>query len=140
MKGISPMIATVLLVAFTVAVGGILMLWFTSVTRTTTSAASTQIEANTKCAGIFSIPSVNSADNKVYVAVGGSGLKVYPLFATVGSTVVTLTSGPISSGTYGSITVTIGGNTSVKITGACEYGGANVTVEASCTKPESCWS
>jgi flagellin-like protein len=37
MKAISPMIATVLLIGFTIAVGAILSLWFTTFTRTQTA-------------------------------------------------------------------------------------------------------
>jgi flagellin-like protein len=40
MKAISPMIATVLLIGFTIAVGAILSLWFTTFTRTQTTAVS----------------------------------------------------------------------------------------------------
>ena len=42
MKGISPLIASVLLIAFTVAVATIVMGWFTTFTRTTTANVSTQ--------------------------------------------------------------------------------------------------
>ncbi|MEM5854631.1 MAG: archaellin/type IV pilin N-terminal domain-containing protein, partial [Candidatus Aenigmatarchaeota archaeon] len=38
-KAISPMIATILLVAFTVAVGGIISVWLTGFTRTQTASA-----------------------------------------------------------------------------------------------------
>jgi len=39
-KAISPMIATVLLIGFTIAVGAILSIWFTTFTRTQTTAVS----------------------------------------------------------------------------------------------------
>jgi len=41
MKGISPMVATVLLLAFTVAVGGIISVWLTGMTRTQTAGVTT---------------------------------------------------------------------------------------------------
>jgi len=53
MKGISPMIAVILLIAFTVAIGGILSVWLTSVTQTQTSTAGSYAEKVSKCAGVF---------------------------------------------------------------------------------------
>ncbi len=50
MKGVSPMIAVVLLIAFTVAIGGIISLWLTSLTSTTTSSVSSSAEKQIKCA------------------------------------------------------------------------------------------
>jgi len=52
MKGISPMIAVILLIAFTVAIGGILSVWLTSVTSTKTSTAGSYAEKVAKCAGV----------------------------------------------------------------------------------------
>jgi len=146
MKGISPMIATVLLVAFTVAIGGILILWFTSLSRTTTTGAESQAEAILKCSNAnFQILSVDKANNKVTVVHYGSGLKVYPIIATVGATPVTLTGDnlpsptSITAGQTSTFNVTISGNTTVKVTALCEYGVINTSVEATCSSPEACW-
>jgi len=49
-KGISAMIATVLLIAFTVAVGGVVSIWITSFTSTTTEEVSSQEETKIYCA------------------------------------------------------------------------------------------
>ena len=51
MKGISPLIAIVLLIGFTVAVGGILSVWLTSLTTTTTNIVGTAGEKQIKCSG-----------------------------------------------------------------------------------------
>jgi len=136
------MIATVLLVAFTVAIGGILILWFTSLSRTTTTGAESQAEAILKCSNAnFQILSVDVTNNKVTVVHYGSGLKVYPIIATVGATPVTLTPSPtsITTGQTSTFNVTISGNTTVKVTALCEYGVINTTVEATCSSPEACW-
>jgi flagellin-like protein len=50
MKGVSPMIAVVLLIAFTVAIGGIISIWLTSLASTQTSTVSSQAEKQIKCA------------------------------------------------------------------------------------------
>ncbi len=51
MKAISPMIATVLLIAFTVAIGGVLSLWLSTLTSTQTGTVGTQGTNLAKCAG-----------------------------------------------------------------------------------------
>jgi len=49
-KGISPLIATVLLIAFTVAVAGIVSVWITSFTATSTQTVSSHSETELICA------------------------------------------------------------------------------------------
>jgi len=49
-KGISPMIAIVLLIAFTVAVGGILSIWLTTLTSTQTTTTGSAAEKQVLCA------------------------------------------------------------------------------------------
>lgn len=49
MKGISPLIATVLLIAFTVGVGAILVTWVTGFTRSTTQTVGRQSEKEVVC-------------------------------------------------------------------------------------------
>jgi flagellin-like protein len=59
-KAISPMIATVLLIAFTVAVGGILSLWLTSLTSTQTTTTGSAAEKQVLCArSVLSIDEVD---------------------------------------------------------------------------------
>jgi len=48
-KGVSPLIATVLLIAFTIAVGGIISVWLTSFTTTTTQTVGKQSETQILC-------------------------------------------------------------------------------------------
>ncbi len=61
MKAVSPMIAVVLLIAFTVAVGGILSVWLTGLSATTTGVAGSATEKQTKCAISLRIPEVTYA-------------------------------------------------------------------------------
>lgn len=51
MKGVSPFIATVLIIAFTIAVGGIVALWLTTFSTTTTTTVGTSGEKQIKCVG-----------------------------------------------------------------------------------------
>lgn len=50
MKGISPMIATVLLIAFTVGVGGIISVWITGFAQTSTKIVKNDGESQITCA------------------------------------------------------------------------------------------
>jgi flagellin-like protein len=63
-KGISPMIATVLLIAFTVAVGGIVSIWITGFTSTTTEEVSKQSDVEVTCSyGGISVYSLSYCSN-----------------------------------------------------------------------------
>lgn len=48
-KGVSPLIATVLLIAFTIAVGGLISIWLTGFTQTTTQSVGTQASNSITC-------------------------------------------------------------------------------------------
>ena len=139
MKGISAMIATVLVVAFTVAVGAILATWFTSITRTTTAGTETQSQAIIKCANSgFDIISVTSSS--VTVTMSSSDVKIYTKFIRASDgTVITATDTLTSAGEAKSLSWTRGTNTSVTVSALCEYGTFNTTIEASCQVGESCW-
>ena len=69
-KGISPMIATVLLIAFTVAVGGILSVWLASLTTTQTGTVGTAGEKAAQCgATSISVREVRYATGQTRVNV-----------------------------------------------------------------------
>jgi len=87
MKGISPMIATVLLVGFTVAVGAILSLWFSTYTKTQTAT----VGSATACASTtldVKVPVVTASNATVLITNNGP--------ATVNITSVTVTCGTSS--------------------------------------------
>ena len=68
-KGISPMVATVLLIAFTVAVGGIVSIWITGFTTTSTESVSEQSETELYCAyGGISVSSLNYCSSNSYLS------------------------------------------------------------------------
>jgi len=121
-------------------------LWFITLSRTTTTGAESQAEAIIKCSNAnFQILSVDTTNNKATVVHYGSGLKVYPMIATVGATPVTLTgyNAPdpptITAGQTSTFNLTIGTNTTVKVIALCEYGVINTSIEATCSTPEACW-
>ena len=91
-KGISPLIAAVLLVAFTVAIATLIMGWFSSFTRSTTSTISNKTTQSVGCANaqisideVYVKPSslINETTTTVivrnsgYITVGLTSLQVY---------------------------------------------------------------
>jgi flagellin-like protein len=145
MKGISPMIATILLVAFVVAVGGIISVWMTGLTRTTTAGSEARSSAVTKCAGAnLQIISAKPSNNSTTITHYGSDVNIYPLVVTFSDGTVNTTFTPktaVSGGSTSTLNAIYpSGVTSVKVSAACEYGTVNVSVEATCTKGEDCWA
>ena len=80
MKGISPLIATVLLIGFTVAIAGIISVWITGTTRTQTEIIGEQANLQAECAASsLSIKEVRRSGGQVNVTytleVGTQSLK-----------------------------------------------------------------
>jgi len=128
MKAISPMIATVLLIGFTIAVGAILSLWFTTFTRTQTTA----VGAGAAC-----------ASNPVYVrAIGLSSNTLTLLVSNGGPDSVTVTSAVVTCG--GNLVNSTNPNlfvasnsqntTSILVTEACSTSNIGVSTVAACSR------
>jgi flagellin-like protein len=127
-KAISPMVATVLLIGFTIAVGALLSVWFTTFTRTQTAT----VGAGATC-----------ASNPIYVrAIGLSGTTLTLLVSNSGPDSVTVTSAVVTCG--GSLvnstnpTLWVASNsqnsTTILVTGTCNTGNIGVSITAACTK------
>ena len=129
------MIAVVLLVAFTVAVGGILSLWLTSYTTSTTGNVETATTNQTKCAGSY-IDVISVTSDAVLITTRGSEtLSNVNCFVGNGTNVTSvavtsLGSGAINSGTWSRET-----ETSILCTGSC----LNIGISGECKSGQSCW-
>ena len=66
MKGISPLIAAVLLIAFTVAIATLIMGWFSTLTRTTTATVTNSTTQAVNCAD------ARVSVRDVYIQTGGA--------------------------------------------------------------------
>lgn len=135
MKGISTLLAAILLIAFTVAAGGIISVWITGFTRSTTGGVEATTANQTKCAGVYiSVDSVGSAVI-IYSNPSGqilTGIKaITNTGATVNITNDTLNPAGQSVGFWSST-----GNTSVIFKGLCR---ASVPVQGSCQSGDNCW-
>jgi len=154
MKGISPLISAVLLIAFTVAVGGIVSIFMTGFTKTTTGAVSSGGQALITCGS--SSPTVDQVRgngtsgvmNYTYTNPGSIALQNMVIYTTL-SNASTISSSP-SSATLGamasaSISVTLSGTgnatpTEVRVVGVCVTSSGNQTVYGSCVTGQSCMS
>ena len=156
MKGISAMIATVLLIAFTIAIGGIVSIWLTGLTNTQTQQVTNQSSAQVKCT-----PSLSISTAKVPgTAPVGTGLPNQPVISQVNVTFTNPSQQTISSLTalipfisannvtsFSATSLSAGGigtvtawvyliPTYVKVSGVC----AGLPVSATCDNTMACWS
>lgn len=131
-KGISPMIATVLLIAFTVAVGGLISVWITGFTSTTTEEVGKQSETEIYCSyGGISVSSLSYCNyylsgivrNTKMVTIGNITLQIIFTNASVqkiylcqnGSACTGASNMTLSPGEIASFNVSIGGSNYNKI-------------------------
>ncbi len=136
MKGISPMIATVLLIAFTVAVGGIVSLFLTGLTTTQTGISEQAGTNTTRCAAV-SIDILDVSSTRIIYANPSTQALTNIIFTTSDGTSVPTGALTLNVGATNSTTWTRGTNTSVRALGLCQ--GLTV-VRGSCASGESCWS
>lgn len=136
------MIAVVLLIAFTIGVGGLISIFVTGLTTTSTKITSNQSEALSLCAGAFI--SINSVTNTsvlysnpnrqtitTVILVFDNGLtQVGDTSMIPGESSVTSVSTGMTSGNHTTQ------NTSLTLRGLCQ---TLVTVEGRCTTAHACW-
>lgn len=136
MKALSPMVAVVLLIAFTVGVGGLVSIFVTSLTTTSTGITSNQSEALSKCAGAWlNVFSVDS-DQVFYSNPNSQTITGITITFNNGTTLTngdpSLTIGETNATNF----TTIGSNTEVTVRGLCQ---STITVEGKCNNAEKCW-
>jgi len=147
MKAISPMIAVVLLIAFTVAVGGILSTWLSTLATTQTSTISSGTEKQVRCAASalkvseVRYPTGTSRGAGVNVTVvydsGTETLSNITVEVTArGVTDIANSTGTVVPGEARVISIT--GNYPVEVVSARGLCRDNVPVIATCKSGETC--
>jgi flagellin-like protein len=151
MKGISPMLATVLLIAFTIAVGGIISLFFTRLTTTQTGEAEKSATGIAECANAYiDVLDVNTTNTTALTILihNPSRNIIYATgaFDDIGASNTTATQfqEAIASGSVARlsmINVPSGSATKVTIIGKClnSAGTQNSSISGICTKGAACW-
>ncbi|MFH1182626.1 MAG: archaellin/type IV pilin N-terminal domain-containing protein [Candidatus Woesearchaeota archaeon] len=79
-KGVSPLIATVLLIAFAVALGAVVMNWGKSFAIGTMDKVQDKSDQDTTCSGDVSLNVVKLADGTLQMCYGGGGTEGYIFF------------------------------------------------------------
>jgi flagellin-like protein len=139
MKGISAMIATVLLIAFTVAVGGILSVWFSSFTRTSTAQVENSSVDVTKCSSTYIDVTMVTSNGIVITNRGTQTINTITCVLSNGTQVPAI-------GGFGSLSPGASNGTSwnrssdatvtkVDCSGKC----LGIGVTGSCKSGEACW-
>lgn len=151
MKGLSPLIAAVLLIAFTVAVGGVISIWLTTFSKTVTSEVESATEYQTKCASTyFVIDRVFQSKNMVVLTnMGTENVTLKTIILSDGSfgTINKYNSMPgIEKGQTISLNLTQDTDEGLDITGkSLEFLTIKglcldvVPVEATCRSTQGCW-
>ena len=137
MKALSAMIAVILLVGLTVGIGGLISIFITDLTQSSTKITSNQSESLTKCAGAYiNVYSVDS-DQVFYTN---------PTSQTITGITITFSNGTTQTNGDPSLTPgetnntnisTIGSNTFVIVRGLCQ---SIITAEGKCKNTETCWN
>ena len=148
MKGISPMLATVLLIAFTIAVGGIISVFFTNLTKTQTGETEKGSTAVVECSNVrIEILAVTGAGTTgSAVVTNPSGNKIYITGIVdnlANSSVIPAGTRVLVSGNTTTVTPINVTGTALKLTmvGLCENtaGTSNFSISGVCTKGSTCW-
>lgn len=145
MKGISPIVATVLLVAFAVAVAGIVSVWSTTLTTTQTKIIANQSKGQTVCTLAITIdevlvPSFGSDKflNVTYHNVGDQTITSVYVDIRNSSAINTTKVSNLNAGDTAFISIGGQSNTTdfVRVRGLCA---SSIVVSDECSPSEYCW-
>lgn len=134
-KGISPMIAVVLLIAFTVAVGGIMSVWMTSFTTSTTGSVDSAATNQTRCSGTYIDVISVSSSAVIITAKGSQSMYDISCYTDIGGNVTNITSVDLAPGASFAAIWERGDAGSVICTGTC----LNIGKTGECKSGQSCW-
>jgi len=141
MKGISPIIATVLLIGFAVAIAGIVSVWSTTLTTSQTKTIGNQSKGQTVCTPSLSIDQVkifnNSNATVTYHNIGSQTITNIKVFATSNLGLNSTSASNLDAGEMNITIVNITGNVNlVRVTGTCA---SSIIVSDECEPSDFCW-
>lgn len=145
MKGISSLIATVLLIGFVVAIAGLISMWSTSLTSTQTKEIGNQSAGQTVCVRSLviddvEIPALGNGYyiNVTYHNVGNQAIS--GLYIDIRNSSAINSTSVANLGPGGIALVSIGGQSNstnlVRIRGMCA---SSIVVSDECTPSDFCW-
>lgn len=135
MKALSAMVSTILIIAFTVAVGGLVSVWVTNYSKTTTSAVDATTANQTKCYGSYI--NVDSVSSTLIIFSNGYKETITNInITTSDGKFLTPSSTTLASGGMAVANWTRGTNTSILVKGLCL---SSVMTEGKCGNSDTCW-
>jgi flagellin-like protein len=141
MKGISAIIATVLLVAFAVAIAGIVSVWSTTLTTSQTKTIGNQSKGQTVCTASITIDQAKIYNNSnvtvTYHNIGNQVITNIKVFATSNLGINSTSAPNLGAGEMNITTVNITGNVYlIRATGTCA---SSIIVSDECEPSDYCW-
>ena len=135
MKGLSPLIASIILIAFAVAIGGLISIWLTGFATKTTEYTSEQGDKSLQCSGArLQVDRVTDTEI-VYSNPTAKTITGVTVYDEVGRN-LTFNATDLLPGQVTNATWSRAGNTSVLLRGTCQ---GSVIVEGSCEAGRVCW-
>lgn len=143
MKAVSPLIAAVLLIAFTVAVAAIIGVFLTGLTRTTVGGVERGTAGQAECAGVYiDVLTYNSSSGKAVFRNPSSNNKIYVISAVneAGASNNTLNLA-ISPGQISTLATNVTASSKITFGGFCETAARqNISIIGECSKGQPCWT
>jgi flagellin-like protein len=135
MKGISPIIATVLLISFAVGVAGIVSIWLTGFTGDTTEMTTERGNKITECTGVsLEVKSVTDS-GILYLNPSIKTITNITVYDESGRN-LTYNAPDLNAGQVSNVTWYRGSNASIFMAGLCE---GLILVRGDCKQGLSCW-
>lgn len=136
MKGLSPVVATIILIAFAVAIGGLVSLWLSNFTTSTTEFTSEQGDKLTACAAVRIKFDRVTDFTVIYSNPSTKPITNVTIYDSSGRNITVIGNITLQSGQVGNFTWARGANESIFMRGVCED---NIVVEGQCERGQVCW-
>jgi len=134
-KGLSPVVATIILIAFAVAIGGLVAIWLTGFATDTTEFTSEKGHKFTECSGaLIKIDSVTDG-GIIFSNQFGKTIQNITAYDSAGRN-LTVNTTTLVPGQVSNITWSSGSNSSIFMRVFCLD---TVIVEGRCQAGQSCW-
>ncbi len=135
MKGLSPIVATIVLIAFAVAIGGLVSIWLTGFASSTTEFTSQRGDELTACAGARLQVDTVTSSGIIYSNPSSRTITNITVYDGAGRN-MTYNASNLVPGAVANVTWARGTNSSISLRGICEN---TIVVEGACKTGQSCW-
>lgn len=135
MKGLSPVVASIIMIAFAVAVGGLVSIWLTGFATETTETTSDKGNRALECSGVILKVERVTDSQIVFSNPSSEPITDITVYDDVGRN-LTFNVTDLNPGQFTNASWTRANNVTVFMRGLCE---GEVIVEGSCEEGRVCW-